>query len=405
MFLSRRNIAAALSLLLCIVVLGASAYPRPYGDDDADRKDCPGHWFSFEYQGKVTTEAFLAGPTSDIPEFHDCQRFIAPDGTYEHLYAVFATFRFDSILTSVRRAAANSPPQFVAAAEIVTQTGAYPGLEIVPGFNCLYVSSADWSTAYMVQLGVAEEKCLNVRPEVADGWPLRVRRVRITNYSEADYPPVARWHQDKVTGRMLVMMKCDDAWCEIGVDSSEYIPRTLTALQGTRENRVQHIPLWYDEQMLAVPRLPGDPESVVPGVAVKPSRVRGIVRPSYNLGDWKRPKDFTIRRRAGTIWLSDTSSHYRDKMNLRKGDNAVHLTSERPFPLMWWFWRFEAFIGDPMMPFLGKAYKVDRWKHKDIDIPPTSRWRWLSNDETVWERCPEGCCQVQTKSTTVTAGT
>jgi Bacterial Ig-like domain (group 2) len=40
------------------------------------------------------------GPITDIPEFHDCQRFVTEDGTqFDSLFAIFATFRMDRVVS------------------------------------------------------------------------------------------------------------------------------------------------------------------------------------------------------------------------------------------------------------------------------------------------------------------
>lgn len=31
-----------------------------------------------------------------------------------------------------------------------------------------------------------------------------------------------------------------------------------------------------------------------------------------------------------------------------------------------------------------------------VDVVATARWRWLPDDEGQWERCAEGCCEIQT---------
>jgi len=39
-----------------------------------------------------------AGPITNIPEFHDCQRFVSnPGASFDSLFAIFASFRLDSV--------------------------------------------------------------------------------------------------------------------------------------------------------------------------------------------------------------------------------------------------------------------------------------------------------------------
>jgi hypothetical protein len=51
-------------------------------------------------------------------------------------------------------------------------------------------------------------------------------------------------------------------------------------------------------------------------------------------------------------------------------------------------------------PELGGAmatagFAAQRHPHPGFPIPGTLRWRWLADDETIWVRCDDGCCQVQ----------
>ena len=44
----------------------------------------------------------VSGPITDIPEFHDCQRFVQKDGKgYDPLFAVFAAYNLDAIMTGL----------------------------------------------------------------------------------------------------------------------------------------------------------------------------------------------------------------------------------------------------------------------------------------------------------------
>jgi hypothetical protein len=31
---------------------------------------------------------------------------------------------------------------------------------------------------------------------------------------------------------------------------------------------------------------------------------------------------------------------------------------------------------------------------RGVAVPATARWRWLPDDETVWTKCDEGCCEI-----------
>jgi hypothetical protein len=52
-------------------------------------------------------------------------------------------------------------------------------------------------------------------------------------------------------------------------------------------------------------------------------------------------------------------------------------------------------------PAKAKYFCVHRRGHEDIaglDIPGIVRWRWALNDETIWIRCLEGCCEAEAGS-------
>jgi hypothetical protein len=84
-----------------------------------DRVECPRHWatvplfFTSRPTGKAehivpgpsglefrppNGQFGPAGPITNIPEFHDCQRFVAREGpAFDSLFAIFASFRLDSV--------------------------------------------------------------------------------------------------------------------------------------------------------------------------------------------------------------------------------------------------------------------------------------------------------------------
>src|SRR5207249_8795612 len=49
---------------------------------------------------RTITTIPLAGPISNVPEFHDCQELIK-DNRYLSLYAIFASFRLDLLADSL----------------------------------------------------------------------------------------------------------------------------------------------------------------------------------------------------------------------------------------------------------------------------------------------------------------
>jgi len=53
-------------------------------------EECPNH-------GSHTETFTLPGQITNIPEFHDCQRFMIDGRTYDSVYAIFARFRLDTV--------------------------------------------------------------------------------------------------------------------------------------------------------------------------------------------------------------------------------------------------------------------------------------------------------------------
>jgi hypothetical protein len=76
-----------------------------------DRPECPQKWDKIpqfvhaDSAAAGVTAAVVDGsralavvePIKDIPEFHDCQKFIQRNGAYDALYAIFAVFKLDSV--------------------------------------------------------------------------------------------------------------------------------------------------------------------------------------------------------------------------------------------------------------------------------------------------------------------
>jgi hypothetical protein len=94
---------------------------------------------------------------------------------------------------------------------------------------------------------------------------------------------------------------------------------------------------------------------------------------------------------------------YKSKLNLERGINKVfychgtfascgETTTEPPCEVgadhTWWA-KIESAVTHEV-----KYYCVTRRTHPGLEIPGVVRWRWSEDDETLWVRCPEGCCAV-----------
>src|SRR5262245_60150998 len=219
-----RGWGASTGLMAALIVAAAcGGGKKPTTRIDLSRPECPQGRLDIEVVDTVDsvptvrhiTEIPVAGPITNIPEFHDCQRFIGKSGNdlkYGPLVAIFAHHLLDSLYTGQfdpTSAQANE-----AAGEIYSYDGAYDPLFIRQGFNCLYlrqVTQRDWE-AYMTSVGNDEKGCL--KPLVR-GNKLSVVAKRVAKH-ESDVPAVARWDYDTVNQRQYIGIKCGGQWCEIG---------------------------------------------------------------------------------------------------------------------------------------------------------------------------------------------
>jgi hypothetical protein len=371
-----------------VLAQDARTVPKPSAED-TDRHDCPGPWLEIKplkdkdtpTSGPSQKEVKVAGPQSSVPEFHDCQRFLsATNRTYEGLYAVFADTTPPATFTA--RATANLEFAYLAG-EVVTRDGFYPQLKVKPLFNCLYLAAgANWR-AFMFAAGTSEDSCADSVPVKKFGrYALSLRRVIDRRFGSEDYPPSARWDRTPA-GAYYVVMSCGLAVCEIGIPKGQQssIAQTAPDTMSAGEKRVRLIKPWYDEQIVAIPgKLNAMPTTVL-GVAIPDPNLQFVRRRQFESG-WVK---------VGEIELSMDQPRYTSQLGLERGKNTMYLR-HRPSDrdTLW----------QAMMVTETKRVtygKVTRYPHEGMGfhIPATLRWRWMSNDETIWARCLEGCCQVE----------
>ena len=483
-------------LIPIVFVLGAanqraSAQGPP---PDQARPECPQNgewttWFNDESQRKSPVAIShkgplaLAGLTTDVPEFHDCQSFISENGAsrkYLGLTAIFArenladaTAQFDSIPSpknargatggskdvrsrevgsrevssgdisskevSSRRVSSNQLGglgRAVVVGEIMSLApDGYPQLFIRAGFNCLYLypaATASGFEARIVPVGHDDTRCLNELDASSDvGYRLAVAR---NVYPPGTVPPVARWDWDKARHQELIGIACGSAWCTIAKPG--FVPNAAySTTAATPSAAVLAVKGWYDEQRLAHPKR-GSPAPDVGSVI-------GTIVPEPDLGKHQGTpdhSDFTGRWvLVAKASLNDPSAVYRKKLNLDKSapgsdqSNRVSLCfgtlescpgvtlavaksckgedytstpggvmpsvkpqSKDPTAGRWWS-RVESAQG-----FDTQYYCVVRRGHENVPnlhIPGIVRWRWAIDDETMWIRCLEGCCEVEAGKT------
>ena len=384
----------------------------------------------------------LSEPVTNIPEYHDCQRFLTGSGGLGSTYAVFVAFRLDHVVLG---------PAAVPVATIYTPNGVYDYLGIKPGFNCLFLmnSGGAWA-ASMVPRGQGDSKKNCGDPGINPTSPESKKlRVIATNYggqfNPEDFPPVARWDYDTSHSKHYVGVRCGAAWCEVGDTDLTPSPGfagglSFPSLQNTRASwasRVQTVKGWYDAQRLSV---------LVSG-SVVPSDVHAVLVPapaldSINWISWPRPD-------SGLKYYTNTWVHVAytvldgdyPKWNFKHGINKISLCyggknanacsiPDPPPPLeatfataldacspdptndQWRWWaRTESDVnndGTPKATTTVTYSCVRRMDHRggllaweqghpnmSYTIPGTARWFFLPNDESAWTGCPTGCCTKQ----------
>lgn len=218
-------------------------------------------------------------------------------------------------------------------------------------------------------------------------------------------PSAARWDADFGNGGQSqhISVRCGDAWCDVmPTDAAGPVPDLRP--DGVPADAMADLKGWYDQQYLAVPD-PAKPGSLMPGPTL------ATYVPARGMGNFTQPQ-FDEWRVVGYIHLGGESAHYKDKLNLEPGWNTVSMRrgeltdAETPFRAC----RGEA-VGseddakhkpDPWWVRIGSAggrvsyYCSYRHQHPSATdvLPGIVRWRWLDDDETTWQRCPQGCCPI-----------
>ena len=433
---------AGICLLLAVVaVLNGCHQPPPLTPPQVSLPECPqsGMWSPFftALYGSLPPnrtnpptpgatigmpgQLSLPGLQTDVPEFNDCQKFVALEGgraRFISLFAIFARARLDSLgLDSLALSAGGIVP----VGEVYAFDSSYAPLGIRPGFNCLelYLAAGSGLSAAMIPVGLDEAKCLTPQP-VNAGKVLAVTKLYAKNVGvAADYPPVARWDWDAKDSTQYIGIQCALAWCEIhdpntGFESSKSYSGEPTAPAAVR--RVVEVKGWYDEQRLALPS----------GSAPLVGDFTATFIPDPHLGDDHGAPD-TSRYNGQWVTVATAAVNgdpkvYKKKLNLIPGGiPTLGPPSKRPpapastvylcysgtaatnpcfgsglvppsckggVAATWWA-RIQAVDGS-------KAYYcVIRREHPGVVIPGIVRWRWTVNDDTMWIRCLDGCCEVE----------
>lgn len=414
--------------LLAVAVLGYFSWkatrivPGP-GVEALVRPECGHDW-------PEAVKIGLIEPIADIPEFHDCQRFIVTQGTqrvYGPMVAIFASSQLTQLEAQLSPTAvapgdtigggARPPTPLPPGAPLVSRAvpigvvyseGRYDPLGILAGLNCLYIywtevapGDTTWS-ARMVPEGDADQCPVRSAPMVATYTPLQVKREVVDDpvtgqpyKSPDDYPPVARWDWDPKDGEQYVSIYCGIAWCEIGkpnfTPSDKLQPRQ--ADNTPRKRRVFAIKGWHDRQHLAHLDAAGN---------LVPTEIVGTIVPEPDLGQVSEMSNWV---EVGEVWLESTSAAdddalkaYEKKFGFKKTSpskpSRIKIKDPKKSDQMEQIW--EAKIEVPNWLWFNDKHKrvMYRKLKDDYEVPGVVRWRWMTLDEGTWARCPYGCCEI-----------
>src|SRR6266516_3393250 len=219
----------------------------------------------------------LADSITNVPEFHDCQRFIVADA-----------------------------------------------------YDCLYLSGGQGSWhATMVPAGNSERLCLDtLNASTAPGKPLDVHEVPSTTFKlqDGDVPAVARWDWDPEHGTQYIGIKCGAAWCEVGgtgfkpsnplLSGPPSVPVPGLPATAIEQQRVYQIKGWYDWQRLAVRSSTGS--DLVPS-----HNIWGVMMPDPVLGRSDHDNASYFAPTAPFPWVhvatAVLSYSYPSKLSFEKG--------------------------------------------------------------------------------------
>ena len=464
----RRLILIPILPILTLVVAAGGFVPRTSSVLPPTRplRECPegGRWTRV-FRGKDSVSAVLApsfvslpngeiplsGVTTDIVEFHDCQRFIVQENRsqplhYSSLFAIFARLRLDRAYVPPRRirtrpnrpdGRSNGGPSRTSTravfdpvtmgtpmATILAVEDGYDQLGIQRAFNCLYffrtsTSDPDAWEARVVPVGINADAC-TVPLERGDQRGTTLTVSVMTNARDGINipPPVARWDWDPNSHLQYIGIRCGSAWCEVHpkapgstFSSSTPLPPLARKAKG-----------WYDEQILAVAhKAKGMPEEV--------STITGTIMPYQQRDAEFGPPETSLFngrwRKVAYVAIRGDPGFYVSKLNLVETGNTVTKnvvsmcfigegapntcvpTSESIAGCAereGWFAR----VAHPGVDGaeVAKYFCVTRTAHDHLGVlpappvlpvPNAPRWRWAIDDETMWIACMSGCCEVKAR--------
>jgi hypothetical protein len=321
--------------------------------------------------------------------------------------AIFARAKLDSVADSQ-----TSFDKGVMVAEVYSEAD-YEPLGIRTGFNCLWLHLTSYGPdKYEAQMFPVPKEALcgtlGGPPSGAMTTKLQVESLKGGKADPLDVPPVARWDWNAADSVNYIGIRCRFDWCEIHRQVDAHHPfvssPTFTPPPGATpfEKRVVANKGWYDYQYLEEFDSQGRPV---------PSDVIGVVFPAPSLDTLKAPYAANKWVPAARVALYKASTRYHNKYNFSgtppaaDGSGGVRIETclgnwskcapgsiPKPVCKRTGTLGFVRVTGDDgSKRYFCNMYR--EFKTLGFSIPGVTRWRWKVTDETVWIRCPSGCCE------------
>ena len=275
------------AVLGAVFVLGGFAAFSRHEAPFKKINDCPHYWTSGG-GGPIPGDSIpLIGSITNVPEYHDCQRFVGRNMRYLDIAAVWVR---EDIRGFYERTMSLSPPNRPGAASalvggqpanfnvgdssgaalattrvgvvgIIWSDGPYKDLGLIPGWSCLVMNwkmsgTAIDPTSYggrTVHVAKADLCSKLTVVDMAKGYPLAVTALAPRTGDVS--PPVARWDWDDSLKVQYVSMWCPTGWCEFHnkhYKSSPVWDATIAPYSASAGMFVRQKG-YYDEQILADP--------------------------------------------------------------------------------------------------------------------------------------------------------
>jgi hypothetical protein len=275
---------SALSIAAAGLQRGHPASPAVY--------ECPHYWTADSGGPFPGTTIPLVGAITNVPEYHDCQRFVKKDMKLDAIYAIWVrdsieqfyqrvnatpvaapSIPFGSALdeASGNFASGDSSGAVTSSARggivgVIWTEGKYDALGLIPGWSCLL---ARWKlksgtsqidpTTYTAAIAHVNKPrdCLSTRSLSAT---LKLA-VDVMPLGQRDFvPPVARWDWDEHAKEQYIGMWCPSGWCEFHkpkYHSSARWNSTSAPYVGSLGTVIRQKG-FYDEQLLTDPSSNGN---------------------------------------------------------------------------------------------------------------------------------------------------